>query len=208
MSINFRWLWPNKCPMGVKKILPLQHQKASAYLLWLSCRLCCFWCWFPYHSCRLFKKLADDSDVLKAVAFDRVTLTGIHESFWQPAGLLSRCLQTGNPTAFNAIRKVHNSSVWGISASSTSVVQYGAFSSFGLLLFYMIAFLFGLLLKMPVLQNAEILNASYLILKRAMFRGKMVKILNFLCVVDIYISQPFSFFLDLGLIIMLTCRLF
>ncbi|XP_016434065.1 uncharacterized protein LOC107760518 [Nicotiana tabacum] len=77
--------------------------------------------------CRLFKELADDSDVLKAVAFDRVTLTGIHESFWQPAGLLSRCLQTGNPTAFNAIRK-----------------------------------------------NAEILNASYLILKRAMFRGKMI----------------------------------
>ncbi|KAK4346616.1 hypothetical protein RND71_032955 [Anisodus tanguticus] len=77
--------------------------------------------------CRLFKELAHDSDILKAVAFDQVELSGIHESFWQPAGMLCRCLQTGNPSAFNAIR-----------------------------------------------ENAEILNASYLILKRAMFRGKMV----------------------------------
>ncbi|XP_055806494.1 uncharacterized protein LOC129875087 isoform X1 [Solanum dulcamara] len=76
--------------------------------------------------CRLFKELADDSDILKAVAFDQVKISGIHESFWQPAGMLCRCLPTGNPTAFNAIRK-----------------------------------------------NAEILNVSYLILKRDMFRGKM-----------------------------------
>ncbi|XP_059293929.1 uncharacterized protein LOC132047059 [Lycium ferocissimum] len=77
--------------------------------------------------CRLFKELSDDSDILKAVEFDKVKLSGIHESFWQPSGMLCRCLQTGNPTAFNAIRK-----------------------------------------------NAEILNASYQILKTDMFRGKMI----------------------------------
>lgn len=77
--------------------------------------------------CRLFKGLADDSDILKAVAFDQIKLSGIHESFWQPAGMLCRCLPTGNPTAFNAIRK-----------------------------------------------KAEILNVSYLILKRDMFRGKLI----------------------------------
>ncbi|CAN4082625.1 unnamed protein product [Withania somnifera] len=77
--------------------------------------------------CRLFKELADDSDILKAVAFDQVKLSGIHETFWQPAGMLCRCLPTGNPTAFNAIRK-----------------------------------------------KAEILNVSYLILKRDMFCGKLI----------------------------------
>ncbi|XP_015063851.1 uncharacterized protein [Solanum lycopersicum] len=56
--------------------------------------------------CRLFKELADDSDILKAAAFDQVNLSGIHESFWRPAGMLCRCLPTGNPTAFNTIRKI------------------------------------------------------------------------------------------------------
>ncbi|KAL3378696.1 hypothetical protein AABB24_004560 [Solanum stoloniferum] len=77
--------------------------------------------------CRLFKELADDSDILKAAAFDQVKLSGIHESFWRPAGMLCRCLPTGNPSAFNTIRK-----------------------------------------------NAEILNVSYRILKRDLFRGKMI----------------------------------
>ncbi|KAL3346723.1 hypothetical protein AABB24_025261 [Solanum stoloniferum] len=76
---------------------------------------------------RLFKELADDSDILKAAAFDQAKLSGIHESFWRPAGMLCRCLPTGNPTAFNTIRK-----------------------------------------------NAEILNDSYRILKRDLFRGKMI----------------------------------
>ncbi|KAF3651404.1 putative phosphate transporter PHO1 -like protein 3-like [Capsicum annuum] len=75
----------------------------------------------------LFKELADDSDILKAVAFDQVELSDIHESFWQPAGMLCRCLPTGNSTAFYAIR-----------------------------------------------QKAEILNVSYLLLKRDMFRGKLI----------------------------------
>lgn len=113
MSINFCLVWPNTCPMTVYNS-PFYNierglVKGVCISLVVILQIMCFWSRFPNHSCRLFKELADDSDILKAVAFDQVKISGIHESFWQPAGMLCRCLPTGNPTAFNAIRKVQNS---------------------------------------------------------------------------------------------------
>lgn len=76
------------------------------------------------------------------MAFDQVELSDIHESFWQPAGMLCRCLPTGNSTAFYAIRQVGNSSSGHVSKfyqhCAVPLVASGYFS---------FTWLLGLLLK-------------------------------------------------------------
>ncbi|CAK9146876.1 unnamed protein product [Ilex paraguariensis] len=51
--------------------------------------------------CKLFKELANDTDILKAVEFSNVMIAGIDGSFWQSNGLLIRCARAGNVIACN-----------------------------------------------------------------------------------------------------------
>ncbi|XP_019157119.1 PREDICTED: uncharacterized protein LOC109153698 isoform X2 [Ipomoea nil] len=75
----------------------------------------------------LFKEVANDPDILKAVTFDDIKLPAIPGSFWQPSGLLCTCVAKGNRSA------------------SDKVTDY-----------------------------AEMLNATHKVLKRDMFRAKMI----------------------------------
>nr|GMC95187.1 uncharacterized protein LOC109153698 isoform X1 [Ipomoea batatas]GMD01087.1 uncharacterized protein LOC109153698 isoform X1 [Ipomoea batatas] len=77
--------------------------------------------------CRLFKEVAKDTDILKAVTFDDIKLSAIHGSFWRPSGLLCTCVANANQSA------------------SDKVTDY-----------------------------AEMLNATHKVLKRDMFRAKMI----------------------------------
>ncbi|VFQ86573.1 unnamed protein product [Cuscuta campestris] len=53
--------------------------------------------------CSVFKELAYDRDILKAVTFDDIKLPVIHESFWLPTALLCTCFGVANLSAADKI---------------------------------------------------------------------------------------------------------
>lgn len=56
--------------------------------------------------CKVFMKVADDEDVLKAVDFDNVKLSDRYEKFQLISGLLTRCANAGNMKAEYMLAKV------------------------------------------------------------------------------------------------------
>lgn len=128
------------------------------------------------YSCRLFKEVAKDTDILKAVTFDDIKLSAIHGSFWRPSGLLCTCVANANQSASDKVTDVCDPqdrilliSWTGSSLISLSLVRFTFFnclvaSGFGF---------FYIMFNMRV-QYAEMLNATHKVLKRDMFRAKMV----------------------------------
>ncbi|XP_057479784.1 uncharacterized protein LOC130767054 isoform X2 [Actinidia eriantha] len=56
--------------------------------------------------CSVFMKAAEDTDILKAVSFDNVSVTYRYELFQQTNGLLFRCAQVGNEAARYLLSKI------------------------------------------------------------------------------------------------------
>ncbi|PSS07958.1 Hydroxycarboxylic acid receptor like [Actinidia chinensis var. chinensis] len=56
--------------------------------------------------CSVFMKVAEDTDILKAVSFDNVNVTYRYELFQQTNGLLYRCAQVGNEAARYLLAKI------------------------------------------------------------------------------------------------------
>ncbi|KAF7134826.1 hypothetical protein RHSIM_Rhsim08G0071600 [Rhododendron simsii] len=53
--------------------------------------------------CKGFLEIAEDTEVLKAVVFDKQSVSGFDESFWKINGLLSKCSSARNVGAVNIL---------------------------------------------------------------------------------------------------------
>ncbi|XP_058226308.1 uncharacterized protein LOC131335115 [Rhododendron vialii] len=53
--------------------------------------------------CKGFMEIAEDTEVLKAVVFDKQSVSGFDESFWKINGLLSKCSSARNVGAVNIL---------------------------------------------------------------------------------------------------------
>ncbi|XP_059670369.1 uncharacterized protein LOC132315938 [Cornus florida] len=53
--------------------------------------------------CKAFRELSEDKDILKSVDFDDVRVSRRDRSFWYINGLLSKCANAGNWTAYDLV---------------------------------------------------------------------------------------------------------
>ncbi|GAA0166691.1 hypothetical protein Leryth_022896 [Lithospermum erythrorhizon] len=53
--------------------------------------------------CRVFKDLSNDTNILKDVKFHGIRLLGLRVSPWHLNGLLFKCMQSGNHSAFECV---------------------------------------------------------------------------------------------------------